>query len=360
MKKSTLLLIILLAIFFTSTLVLLYLNFQKPTQTSTPTTGIIPTDAPVPTVDPTADWREYVDKQAAFSFKYPNTVLLDSSNKNSNNSSLFVQVTKMSEIIDEPLGYTKEIAYSDMASLSLGNYGNKIGFPAGDSEKVFEIGKVKGKTFSNFSTMDICGVIFDRTAIIYHDNYQIRINYYGPQSFSKQLGSYMTTDLANCNTDPVWKEDNHFYQDLLDGRAPKEVQEWYSAFDQILSTFKFTSPDYLLEDGSTYKKVTNSLSWDDCGSEDNEVSRNIKQKISALAEVSEKEINGLKIISSATLGFTQTDIKRFSLCQAGAFSPLKVFSNRILWISSCGTGAYWDGVEKCEETRTAIQKLYKL
>lgn len=360
MKRSTLLLLISTAFFFTSTLVLLYLNFNKSSPVTTPTPIPTPSVIPTATIDPTASWKEYINKQVGFSFKYPSTVLINSSNKNLDDTSLFIKVTKMSEIIDEPLGFTKETAYQDMASLSLGNYGNKVGFPINESEKVFEIGNINGKTFSSFANMEICGVVFGRIAIVYHDDYQIIISYIGPQSFSKQLGTYMTTDSNNCGSSLIWKNSQGFYQDLLNGRAPKEIQEWYSNFDQILSTFKFTFPDYLLEDGSTYQKINNPLSWDNCGADDNDVSRNIKQKISALAEVSEKEINGLKIISTYTLGFTQADVNQFYLCQAGAFSPLKVFPNKILWISSCSTGAYQDGVEKCEDTRIAIQKLYKL
>lgn len=239
MKKSTLILLISTAIFFTSTLVLLYLNYLKPTPTFTPTTGTIPTDTPITTTNPTADWKEYINKQVSFSFKYPKTLLINSSNKNLDDTSLYIEVTKMSEIVDRPSGFTKEAAYQDMASLSKGNYGNKVAFPVNGSEKVFEIGDIKGKTYSSFSNMDICGVVFARTAILYRNNYQIIINYLGPQSLSKQLGAYMTTDPSNCGTSLIWKDSQGFYQDLLTGQAPKEIQEWYSNFDQILSTFKF-------------------------------------------------------------------------------------------------------------------------
>lgn len=78
MKKSTIFLLILLAIFFTSTLVLLYLNFNKSsvtTSTSTPTIGFIPTETvsptAIPTVNPTADWKTYENKGFGIGFKYP-------------------------------------------------------------------------------------------------------------------------------------------------------------------------------------------------------------------------------------------------------------------------------------------------
>lgn len=76
MKKSTLILLISTAIFFTSTLVLLYLNYLKPTQTFTPTTGTTPTDTPVPTTNPTADWKTYNSVEFAFSINYPKDLLI--------------------------------------------------------------------------------------------------------------------------------------------------------------------------------------------------------------------------------------------------------------------------------------------
>lgn len=71
MKKSTLFLIILTAIFFTSTLVLIYLNYLKPQSISTPTPSSTPTESISPTPDPTANWKTYENKEYGFSFKYP-------------------------------------------------------------------------------------------------------------------------------------------------------------------------------------------------------------------------------------------------------------------------------------------------
>lgn len=77
MKKSTLFLIILTAIFFTSTLVLIYLNYLKPQSISTPTPSSTPTESISPTPDPTADWKTYENKEYGFSFKYPSNWFLN-------------------------------------------------------------------------------------------------------------------------------------------------------------------------------------------------------------------------------------------------------------------------------------------
>lgn len=67
MKKSTLFLIILVAIFFTSTLVLIKLNYLKPQSTTISTASITPTV----TRDSTADWKIYENKDFGISFLYP-------------------------------------------------------------------------------------------------------------------------------------------------------------------------------------------------------------------------------------------------------------------------------------------------
>lgn len=311
MKKSTLFLIVLVAIFFTSTLVLLYLNFNKsrPVITSIP----IPTTSVIPTVivDTTINWKTYGNTKNGFSFKYPNNYdyVINEYLKDGYTQITLAKSTDFSPI---PIGEPHLMISILDKTIDTSNH------------PIYNVNNTIGIGLKNIS-----GIAAD----IRQSNFK-----------SKEI-SYVLNHLSKTYIFTLRNGDNQYNTNI---------------FDQILSTFKFTSPDYLLEDGSTYRVIDNYLSWDNCGSEDNETSLKIKQKISALAQVSEKEINGLKIISTATLGFTSADIKQFYLCQAGAFSPLKVLSNKILWISSCGTGAYWDGVEKCEETRTAIQKLYKL
>jgi len=67
-KKSTLFLIILVAILFTSTLVLLYLNLFRRTPLTTSTSPTI-SSIPTVTLDPTANWKTY--KNEEYKLKYP-------------------------------------------------------------------------------------------------------------------------------------------------------------------------------------------------------------------------------------------------------------------------------------------------
>lgn len=70
---KTKLLISLVAVLFVSVLYLLYLNFaKKPEVAYVPKTGkiILPTTVPT-TTDPTANWKTYTNTKYSFSFKYP-------------------------------------------------------------------------------------------------------------------------------------------------------------------------------------------------------------------------------------------------------------------------------------------------
>lgn len=67
MKKTTIFLLILLAVFFTSTLYFLYLNKFK----SKPVVNSVPTVKLIPTIVPTVQWKLYTNKEYAFSFSYP-------------------------------------------------------------------------------------------------------------------------------------------------------------------------------------------------------------------------------------------------------------------------------------------------
>ena len=62
------------AIFFTSTLVLIYLNFHKPKNTVVQTQA--PTLIPTKVVDPTADWKTYNSVEFGFSINYPEDLLV--------------------------------------------------------------------------------------------------------------------------------------------------------------------------------------------------------------------------------------------------------------------------------------------
>jgi hypothetical protein len=85
MKKSTIFLIVLMAVFSTSALVLLYSKKNNESVTiPAPVTSLIPTEKAIPTTDPVADWETYNGQNFGYSnntyngysFMYPNNCIL--------------------------------------------------------------------------------------------------------------------------------------------------------------------------------------------------------------------------------------------------------------------------------------------
>lgn len=70
MKKSEIILLSLLSIFFISTLYLLYLQFYKSRSTSN-VVPVSPVPTSIPTNNPVSGWQTYTDETLGFSFKHP-------------------------------------------------------------------------------------------------------------------------------------------------------------------------------------------------------------------------------------------------------------------------------------------------
>lgn len=138
MKKSTLILFISTAIFFTSTLYLLFLNLQKPkdivVQTQTPT--VIPTRA----IDSTTDWKTYENKEYGFEFKYPQKYKQVISNtsicitetepdKDYGGCDIYVLPQKLTTSVEKniqsSLGLPTDISLKEFANQSKWNYQEK-------------------------------------------------------------------------------------------------------------------------------------------------------------------------------------------------------------------------------------------
>jgi hypothetical protein len=219
---------------------LMYQNWQLKQQISQVQPTLTPLITPTTPPDPTADWKTYTNTVANFSLRYPMDVLLNQDSKGLTTSTLQVTVTKMSDIQDQPFNFTKETAIKDQQSLQQGKYGEHVDWPTGGSEKVITIGGKPAKTYTVFAVLEVCDVRFERTAIVYDQNYQIILRYTGPNTLKQSISTYLTTDAQNCSGGQVWNQNTHLYQDLEGKTAPESVQNWYDIFDQILSTFKFT------------------------------------------------------------------------------------------------------------------------
>ncbi len=110
-----------------------------------------------------------------------------------------------------------------------------------------------------------------------------------------------------------------------------------------------------VEDWKTYTKSSENLSWDKCEGEST-ASASLKNIVSKNS-IFTKTIEGVKLVYSLKSNFTAEDISKFVMCQAGGEYPIKIIEDKILWVSACSTGVAPDN-PKCEDTLTAIKKLY--
>lgn len=129
---------------------------------------------------------------------------------------------------------------------------------------------------------------------------------------------------------------------------------------QTLSSFKLIEPKSDLksevESWNLYTLDSTRLSWDKCDAEPQ-----ASQDIKALASsnpVYRRIFNGLNIAYTSNNNYTQSEIKQFMLCEAGAYYPISAFSDKILWIRSCSTGIANGTTSQCVSTKTQIEKTY--
>lgn len=111
-----------------------------------------------------------------------------------------------------------------------------------------------------------------------------------------------------------------------------------------------------VENWSSYVKGLTKLSWDSCEKEPSN-SSDLKMTM-ATVPVSTKEINGVKLAITPKISFTSSDIKEFVVCEAGAYRPIYVSKDYILWISPCSTGMEPDN-PLCFDSLSKIEKLYQ-
>lgn len=136
-----------------------------------------------------------------------------------------------------------------------------------------------------------------------------------------------------------------------------------SYYSSILSTFEFTETKNVnsikseVEDWSSYTKNSEKLSWDKCISESGS-SSDLKDLMSQYPSYI-KYIGDLLVVYTSKLDFTPDQVSQFEICESGNITPIKTYSDKILWIGACSSGVYHEGVEKCEATSKQVLDLFE-
>lgn len=144
-------------------------------------------------------------------------------------------------------------------------------------------------------------------------------------------------------------------------------------FTQILSTLKFTTPatsdlKSQVENWANYIEITDPTQKEEvgagsCGPNENQEFTQVREKIKT-GSYKKLVIGGVRLV--ITPNYSKWSNEKFlafnkdetAICGAGGLYPLHAFSDKLLWSGSCGTGVYYQGVEDCEKTRSAIHSLY--
>jgi len=191
--------------------------------------------------------NSYTNNKVNFSFNYPESVEIIKPEDSNNTSklSLKVLVRKMDEFEDRSPPYDNyEARVKEKQEIQNGQYGptNTIfeGFP--QSNQIINLdNSINAKTHVIFQQFEECNVSFFRRLLFYKDNYQIYMNLIGPVSIIDTLPEEYIRYSQNCGNKNVWQHPNmtNIYSDLTSGSSSPAAQNWFEAFDEIVSTIQF-------------------------------------------------------------------------------------------------------------------------
>ena len=197
--------------------------------------------------DETADWKIYRNEEVGFEFEYPEDVLLktDFTNENVNSeSNLYISVRKMSEVIDEPMSFTKERLLKERNALI--NSDSSYSYLSSNVfyDAIINNFGILGAKYTTFRELEVCNIQFTREANIYVGDYYIYLRWYyeNVDEIVYNNLDYFVSGGVNCNDDyKMWNlEDGteNFYNDLLAGKTDSISQRWFNDFEAVLSTIK--------------------------------------------------------------------------------------------------------------------------
>jgi hypothetical protein len=191
----------------------------------------------VETVD-TTNWNNvYLNTEAGFSFKYPDSVQSSEKAMPGTKSTMFaVQVEKITNL-NAPAN-TPEQALAAREAFSQGRIYNDIGF--GKYRTLIPLNaEINAQSQVTFAWFDVCDVVFDKFLIFYVDDYQVVITLMGSDKIRAENPQYFEVRKDyGCGDELIWKNGNTFYTDLLAGKLDGSAQEWFDTFEGIVDSLE--------------------------------------------------------------------------------------------------------------------------
>lgn len=192
-------------------------------------------------------WQIYENKDANFTFRYPHNVKMVEDAKKGD-VQLSVQVNILKEV--EIPGFTDEDLKEISKKLAKGEYGEDLGWSIENSRRVRELRGINAQDNVVLSRFEVCDVIFERNLIFYVNDYQVVISLIGPrEKIIEENKDFFTKDSEDCFMGQVWRfeRQSEFYNMLNNNEAKKTTQDWFSSFDELVSTLdvgNLTESDY--------------------------------------------------------------------------------------------------------------------
>jgi|GEM_PF-5225451 hypothetical protein len=193
----------------------------------------------------TSNWKTYSDPKIGFSFKYPDTVLINDESGNTDKLILYVSSEKLSDIPD--------VLPLRMGRLDLLEERDRL--TKGEGEGLIKIGGLYGQTSTILSQFEVCSVIFSKNMTFYPGAYHVRLSLSGPKNeIMADMPDFFTTDPENCGTSKTWNFDRMsvFESTLADNKGAGMGQTWYNTFYDILDTLEQATPVLTAGDETLY------------------------------------------------------------------------------------------------------------
>jgi len=183
----------------------------------------------------TTNWKTYSDNKAGFSFKYPDTILVNEETKNSEKIVVSVSADKLSEISEDlPLSMGRGEALKEKARLA-----------SGEGEGLVKIGDLYGQISTTLAQYEVCSVMFSKKLVFYPGEYRVILTLIAPKNIViAEMPEFFTTDTENCGTEKIWDFDRmtEFETTLENNKGTGKAQEWHNTFSGIMSTVELITP----------------------------------------------------------------------------------------------------------------------
>jgi hypothetical protein len=209
---------------------------KRPTPTAVLTTSS-PTPAPAAPNQQwavnTTNWLTYTDPVAGFSFKYPQTVLLNDESDNKSKIHLSVLVEKVADMPEDmPTPFLgRHDAVKEKAELTQGG------------TTAIKIGSLYARPSYTYSLFEECSVMFVRRLAFYPADYRAVLTLTAPEEpVMNAMPTFFTTNTTCPNR--VWDhtKNSGFETALTQHQGQGIAQEWYDTFYAIADTVQVFPP----------------------------------------------------------------------------------------------------------------------